>query len=80
MQCAFALLGAKGEAEHAFSVEFLYDDTDYRTAVKVTRTSAAPIRFSPLVGYQRHSSYSDGYGRPVYRIGDSGWYAKFRTA
>jgi hypothetical protein len=36
---------------HAFSIEFVYDEQDYRTAVKVTRLSAAPIRLSPVVGY-----------------------------
>ena len=52
MERAFELLNAKGEGvDDAFRLDFVYDAEDYRTAVKVKRLSAAPIRFAPAVGY-----------------------------
>jgi len=73
MERAFAAVTRKGETEHAFSIEFVYDDKDYRTAVKVRRISAAPIRFAPVVGYSYldndgESTLLDSFGRPIYRM------------
>ena len=52
MERAFEVLNAKGAGEdRAFPVEFIYDDEDYRTAVRLTRLSTMPIRFAPTVGY-----------------------------
>lgn len=72
MECAFEALSAKGSAERAFSIEFVYDDASYRTAVKVRRLSLAPVRFAPVVAYrcldvEGAEPLLDGGGRPVYR-------------
>ena len=72
MARAFERLNTKGkDVDGAFRVEFVHDD-DFRTAVKVTRLSAAPIRFAPVVAYYTESessgaSLSDTAGRPVYQ-------------
>jgi len=72
MRRAFEALHAKGDG--AFSVEFAYDEEDYRTAVKVTRLSVAPIRFAPMVGYCRGRDADSGApildraGRSVYSM------------
>lgn len=74
MEHAFEVLNRKGEDDRAFSIQFVYDDKDYRTAVKVTRISAAPVRFAPAVGYscpddeRGEDPLFDGGGRPVYRV------------
>jgi len=68
MQRAFAAITRKAESDHAFSIEFFYDEAEYRTAVRVKRTSAAPVRFTPVVGY---GPLVDNFGRPVYRITDT---------
>eukprot|EP00929_Paragymnodinium_shiwhaense_P060342 TRINITY_DN30148_c0_g1_i2.p1 TRINITY_DN30148_c0_g1~~TRINITY_DN30148_c0_g1_i2.p1 ORF type:complete len:382 (+),score=43.87 TRINITY_DN30148_c0_g1_i2:189-1334(+) len=76
MERAFAALSRKGEADNAFTIEFVYDDETYRTAVKVRRISTSPIRFMPVVGYSYcdeeddESPPVDGFGRPVYRLFD----------
>ncbi len=71
MARAFERLNAKGRhVDGAFRVEFVHDN-DFRTAVKVTRLSAAPIRFAPVVAYYMEessgASLSDTAGRPVYQ-------------
>jgi SAM-dependent methyltransferase len=77
MERAFVAVSRKGEADHAFSIEFEYDDKDYRTAIKLRRLSAVPIRFAPVVGYSSldeedgESALADSLGRPVYRISDN---------
>lgn len=72
MARAFERLNAKGkDVDGAFCVEFVHDD-DFRTAVKLTRLSAAPIRFAPVVAYYMEESssapFSDTAGRPVYQV------------
>eukprot|EP01052_Picozoa_sp_SAG31_P038206 SAG31_NODE_5061_length_2765_cov_3.097899_4_plen_207_part_00 len=72
MARAFERLNAKGkDVDGAFRVEFVHDD-DFRTAVKVTRLSGAPIRFAPVAAYYTEESsgapLSDGAGRPVYQV------------
>lgn len=81
MARTFEILNAKGEGvDGAFSIEFVYDEKDYRTAVKLTRLSTLPIRFGPTVGYcraetahcgavvERRAPSMDGFGRPVYCV------------
>lgn len=74
MERAFAAVKRQGEIDHTFSIEFVFDDEDYRTAVKVRRMSAAPIRFAPVVGYtyldnvDGDKTLLDSSGRPVYKI------------
>lgn len=64
MARTFEALNAKGAGvDGAFSLEFIYDEEDYRTAVKMMRLTAAPIRFAPVVGY--HGCMDSG-GRLVY--------------
>ena len=52
----------------AFFADFV-NDADFRTAVKVTRLSAAPIRFAPVV---RYCSVDDGCERGDAPLFDSG--------
>ena len=74
MERAFEVLNRHGKEDQAFSIEFVYNDENYRTAVKVTRISAAPIRFAPVVGYGYEDdgdgggTLLDSGGRPVYRV------------
>lgn len=74
MERAFEVVNRTGEEDHAFSVQFVYDDKNYCTAVKVTRISAAPIRFAPVVGYsylhggEGEGTLLDSGGRQVYRV------------
>jgi len=67
---AFEALSAKGGEDQAFSIAFVYDDENYRTAIKVTRLSASPIRFAPVVNYSYMNAAPllDSGGRPVYRV------------
>lgn len=74
MRRAFELMDGKGREDQAFSAAFVYDEENYRTAVKVTRLSAAPIRFAPVIGYIDVSDGEvavprlDDGGRAVYRV------------
>mmetsp|Transcript_87149 Transcript_87149/g.136387 ORF Transcript_87149/g.136387 Transcript_87149/m.136387 type:complete len:380 (+) Transcript_87149:62-1201(+) len=72
MERTFEALNARGKDDRAFSIEFAYDIVNYRTAVKVTRLSAAPIRFGSVVQYscmrEGAGALLDSFGRPVYRV------------
>ena len=72
MARAFERLSAKGkDVDGAFRVDFVHD-ADFRTAVKVTRLSGAPIRYAPVAAYYMDESTGasvlDSAGRPVYLV------------
>lgn len=74
MARAFALLNAMDDA---FSVDFVYDEEEFRTAVKVTRLSAARIRFAPVISY--HSVGDGQSGAPRLDYKGRLYYATERT-